>query len=79
MVRMSLAVIMTVTPYVCVCDCVPQAEGQEVASVVSTQEIRVVAELLLVSPEGLEKSVTFKLTVSGAHFCRNSPVHTPQI
>nr|XP_012779321.2 unconventional myosin-XV [Maylandia zebra] len=38
------------------------AEGQEVASVVSTQEIRVVAELLLVSPEGLEKSVTFKLT-----------------
>uniref|UniRef100_A0A3Q2VWC0 Unconventional myosin-XV-like n=1 Tax=Haplochromis burtoni TaxID=8153 RepID=A0A3Q2VWC0_HAPBU len=36
--------------------------GQEVASVVSTQEIRVVAELLLVSPEGLEKSVTFKLT-----------------
>ncbi|CAI5680955.1 unnamed protein product [Oreochromis niloticus] len=38
------------------------AEGQEVASVASTQEIRVVAELLLVSPEGLQKSVTFKLT-----------------
>nr|XP_046227386.1 unconventional myosin-XV isoform X2 [Scatophagus argus] len=39
-----------------------QAEGQEVASVVSTQEIRVVAELLQVSPEGLQKSVTFKMT-----------------
>ncbi|XP_022593788.1 unconventional myosin-XV-like [Seriola dumerili] len=39
-----------------------QAEGQEVASVVSTQEIRVVAELLQVSPDGLQKSVTFKLT-----------------
>lgn len=74
-----MAVIMIVTPYLCVCDCVLQAEGQEVASVASTQEIRVVAELLLVSPEGLQKSVTFKLTVSGAHFCRNSPVHTPQI
>lgn len=40
-----------------------QAEGQEVASVVSAQEIRVVAELLQVSPEGLQKSVTFKMTV----------------
>ncbi|KAK5899254.1 hypothetical protein CesoFtcFv8_008750 [Champsocephalus esox] len=39
-----------------------QAEGQEVASMVSAQEIRVVAELLQVSPEGLQKSVTFKLT-----------------
>ncbi|XP_029285862.1 unconventional myosin-XV [Cottoperca gobio] len=39
-----------------------QAEGQEVASVVSAQEIRVVAELLQVSPDGLQKSVTFKLT-----------------
>ncbi|XP_076004168.1 unconventional myosin-XV [Genypterus blacodes] len=39
-----------------------QSEGQEVASVVSAQEIRVVAELLQVSPEGLQKSVTFKLT-----------------
>uniref|UniRef100_A0A8P4JZW8 Myosin XVAb n=1 Tax=Dicentrarchus labrax TaxID=13489 RepID=A0A8P4JZW8_DICLA len=39
-----------------------QAEGQEVASVVSAQEIRVVAELLQVSPEGLQKSVTFKMT-----------------
>ncbi|CAL8330796.1 unnamed protein product [Merluccius merluccius] len=39
-----------------------QAEGQEVASVVSAQEIRVVAELLQVSPDGLLKAVTFKLT-----------------
>ncbi|KAM9315347.1 unconventional myosin-XV [Pholidichthys leucotaenia] len=39
-----------------------QAEGQDVASVVSTQEIRVVAELLQVSPENLQKSVTYKLT-----------------
>ncbi|XP_044203400.1 unconventional myosin-XV [Thunnus albacares] len=39
-----------------------QTEGQEVASVVSAQEIRVVAELLQVSPDGLQKSVTFKLT-----------------
>ncbi|KAM8880381.1 unconventional myosin-XV [Spinachia spinachia] len=42
-----------------------QAEGQEVAAVVSAQEIRVVAELLQVSPEGLQKSVTFKLTDTG--------------
>ncbi|KAM8771614.1 unconventional myosin-XV [Acanthopagrus schlegelii] len=42
-----------------------QAEGQEVASVVSAQEIRVVAELLQVSPEGLQKSVTFKMTDTG--------------
>ncbi|XP_049428716.1 unconventional myosin-XV [Epinephelus fuscoguttatus] len=39
-----------------------QAEGQEVASVVSAQEIRVVAELLQVSPDGLQKAVTFKMT-----------------
>ncbi|KAM9857023.1 unconventional myosin-XV [Aulostomus maculatus] len=39
-----------------------QAEGHEVASVVSAHEIRVVAELLQVSPEGLQKSITFKLT-----------------
>ncbi|XP_077460372.1 unconventional myosin-XV [Stigmatopora argus] len=31
------------------------------ASVVSTQEIRVVAELLQVSPEGLQKCITFKI------------------
>jgi len=47
----------------CVC-AVLQAEGQEVAAVVSTREIRVVAELLQVSPDGLQKAVTFKLTVS---------------
>ncbi|XP_041640053.1 unconventional myosin-XV [Cheilinus undulatus] len=39
-----------------------QAEGQEVASVVSAQELRTVAELLQVSPDGLQKSVTFKMT-----------------
>uniref|UniRef100_A0AAV2LKU1 Myosin motor domain-containing protein n=1 Tax=Knipowitschia caucasica TaxID=637954 RepID=A0AAV2LKU1_KNICA len=39
-----------------------QVEGQEVASVVSAQEIRVIAELLQVSPEALQKSVTFKMT-----------------
>ncbi|XP_061534898.1 unconventional myosin-XV [Phycodurus eques] len=38
-----------------------QAGGQEVAAVVSTQEIRVVADLLQVSPEGLQKCVTFKV------------------
>lgn len=48
----------------CVCVCV-QAEGQEVASVVSTRELNVVAELLQVSPDALLKSVIFKLTVSG--------------
>lgn len=41
-----------------------QVDGQEVASVVSTQEIRVVAELLQISPEGLQKAVTYKVTVS---------------
>lgn len=45
-----------------------QAEGQEVASVVSAQEIRVVAELLQVSPDGLQKSVTFKTTVRRTRF-----------
>ncbi|XP_029914219.1 unconventional myosin-XV [Myripristis murdjan] len=39
-----------------------EADGQEVASVVSAQEIRVVAELLQISPEGLQKSVTYKVT-----------------
>lgn len=53
----------------CVCGCASvQAEGQEVASMVSAQEIRVVAELLQVSPDGLQKSVTFKMTVSITHF-----------
>ncbi|XP_078807147.1 unconventional myosin-XV [Oryzias latipes] len=37
-------------------------DGQEVASVVSTQEIRVVAELLQISPEGLQKAITYKVT-----------------
>lgn len=41
-----------------------QTESQEVASVVSAQEIRVVAELLQISPEGLQKSITFKVTVN---------------
>lgn len=41
-----------------------QADGQEVASVVSAQEIRVVAELLQISPEGLQKAITYKVTVS---------------
>ncbi|XP_037648825.1 unconventional myosin-XV isoform X6 [Sebastes umbrosus] len=39
-----------------------EADGQEVASVVSAQEIRVVAELLQISPEGLQKSITYKVT-----------------
>lgn len=56
----------------CLCGYVLQAEGQEVASVVSAQEIRVVAELLQVSPEGLQKSVTFKLTVSSTHFAETT-------
>ncbi|KAK6269228.1 hypothetical protein J4Q44_G00394540, partial [Coregonus suidteri] len=38
------------------------ADGQEVASVVSAQEIRVVAELLQISPEGLQKAITHKVT-----------------
>lgn len=32
--------------------------------VVSATEIRTVAELLQVSPEGLQKAITFKVTVS---------------
>ncbi|KAM6966388.1 LOW QUALITY PROTEIN: unconventional myosin-XV [Tautogolabrus adspersus] len=39
-----------------------EADGQEVASVVSAQEIRVVAELLQISPEGLQKAITYKVT-----------------
>ncbi|KAF7669609.1 hypothetical protein LDENG_00170630 [Lucifuga dentata] len=38
-----------------------ESDGQEVASVVSAQEIRVVAELLHVSPEGLQKAITHKV------------------
>ncbi|XP_045570178.1 unconventional myosin-XV [Salmo salar] len=39
-----------------------EADGQEVATVVSAQEIRVVAELLQISPEGLQKALTHKVT-----------------
>ncbi|XP_061761188.1 unconventional myosin-XV [Nerophis ophidion] len=39
-----------------------QNDGQEVATVVSAQEIRVVAELLQISPEGLQKAITYKVT-----------------
>ncbi|XP_026210607.1 unconventional myosin-XV [Anabas testudineus] len=39
-----------------------ESDGQEVASVVSAQEIRVVAELLQISPEGLQKAITYKVT-----------------
>lgn len=42
----------------------PQTDCQEVATVVSATEIRTVAELLQVSPEGLQKAITFKVTVS---------------
>ncbi|XP_036408721.1 unconventional myosin-XV [Megalops cyprinoides] len=38
-----------------------EANSQETASVVSAQEIRVVAELLQISPEALQKSITFKV------------------
>ncbi|KAM9844223.1 unconventional myosin-XV [Aulostomus maculatus] len=39
-----------------------EADGQEVAAVVSAQEIRVVAELLQISPEGLQRAITYKVT-----------------
>ncbi|XP_072916951.1 unconventional myosin-XV [Hemitrygon akajei] len=39
-----------------------ETDSQEVASVVSAHEIRVVAELLQVSPEGLQRSITYKVT-----------------
>nr|XP_056722193.1 unconventional myosin-XV [Euleptes europaea] len=39
-----------------------EIDYQEVASVVSAREIRVVAELLQISPECLQKAVTFKVT-----------------
>ncbi|KAL7852962.1 hypothetical protein SRHO_G00187470 [Serrasalmus rhombeus] len=38
-----------------------ETEVQETAGVVSAQEIRVVAELLQISPEGLQKAITFKV------------------
>lgn len=34
---------------------------------VSAREIQAVAELLQISPEGLQKAITFKVTVSSAH------------
>ncbi|KAM9222595.1 unconventional myosin-XV [Leptosomus discolor] len=39
-----------------------ETDCQEVATVVSATEIRTVAELLQVSPEGLQKAITFKVT-----------------
>ncbi|XP_057186832.1 unconventional myosin-XV-like [Triplophysa rosa] len=39
-----------------------ESEVQETAGVVSTQEIRAVADLLQISPEGLQKAITFKVT-----------------
>ncbi|XP_063042858.1 unconventional myosin-XV [Engraulis encrasicolus] len=39
-----------------------ETDAQEVATVVSAQEIRVVAEILHISPEALQKSITFKVT-----------------
>uniref|UniRef100_A0ABM5F0J4 Unconventional myosin-XV n=1 Tax=Pogona vitticeps TaxID=103695 RepID=A0ABM5F0J4_9SAUR len=39
-----------------------ETDCQEVASVVSAREIRVVAELLQISPEGLQRSITYKVT-----------------
>ncbi|XP_041432611.1 unconventional myosin-XV [Xenopus laevis] len=39
-----------------------ETESQEIASVVSASEIRVVSELLQISPEGLQKAITYKVT-----------------
>ncbi|TSK31311.1 Unconventional myosin-XV [Bagarius yarrelli] len=39
-----------------------ETDSREMVSVVSAQEIRVVAELLQISPEALQKSVTYKVT-----------------
>ncbi|KAM5262806.1 unconventional myosin-XV [Ctenodactylus gundi] len=39
-----------------------EADAQEVASVVSAREIQAVAELLQISPEALQKAITFKVT-----------------
>ncbi|XP_032034078.1 unconventional myosin-XV [Hylobates moloch] len=39
-----------------------ETDAQEVASVVSAREIQAVAELLQISPEGLQKAITFKVT-----------------
>ncbi|XP_030067877.1 unconventional myosin-XV [Microcaecilia unicolor] len=39
-----------------------ETDSQEVASVVSAREIRMVSELLQISPEGLQKAITYKVT-----------------
>ncbi|XP_069882886.1 unconventional myosin-XV [Dipodomys merriami] len=39
-----------------------ETDAQEIASVVSAREIQAVAELLQISPEGLQKAITFKVT-----------------
>ncbi|XP_066833790.1 unconventional myosin-XV [Anser cygnoides] len=39
-----------------------ETDCQEIATVVSATEIRTVAELLQISPEGLQKAITFKVT-----------------
>ncbi len=36
---------------------------------VSTQEIRAVSDLLQISPEGLQKAITFKVTVHMSIMC----------
>lgn len=50
-------------------DSLSQTEVQETAGVVSTQEIRAVADLLQISPEGLQKAITFKMTVHTSIMC----------
>lgn len=52
---------------------VPQTDCQEIATVVSATEIRTVAELLQISPEGLQKAITFKVTVSARGGRRGTP------
>ncbi|KAK7166705.1 hypothetical protein R3I93_006462 [Phoxinus phoxinus] len=49
-----------------------ETEVQETAGVVSTQEIRTVADLLQISPEGLQKAITFKVTEA-----MREKIHTP--
>lgn len=44
-----------------------QTDSREMVSVVSAQEIRVVGELLQISPEALQKSMTYKVMVG--HKC----------
>nr|XP_033770854.1 unconventional myosin-XV [Geotrypetes seraphini] len=39
-----------------------ETDSQEVASVVGAGEIRVISELLQISPEGLQKAITYKVT-----------------